>query len=118
MTTQEICFLQQQVILLKEYLIQSFLISVAVKIEVLGYDHIPDKLNALEEFVNTSTVIPLDELLINQTIIFRRKYKKVKLGDSIIAAKAILHGLILVTRNVVDFRNVKGLKIINPWDKI
>lgn len=34
--------------------------------------------------------------------------------DMLIAATSMVHGLILVTRNVADF-DVSGLKILNPW---
>ncbi len=34
--------------------------------------------------------------------------------DAFIAATALVHGLIVVTRNVKDFQNT-GVKIINPW---
>ena len=36
--------------------------------------------------------------------------------DSLIAATAIGHGLIVVTRNVADFSNMAGLKLYNPWE--
>jgi predicted nucleic acid-binding protein len=35
--------------------------------------------------------------------------------DSLIAATALVHGMTLVTRNVVDFQS-SGVTIINPWD--
>jgi predicted nucleic acid-binding protein len=39
------------------------------------------------------------------------------LGDSLIAASARVHGLIVVTRNVKDFDpfQIRGLRIFNPW---
>lgn len=86
-----------------------FLISVAVKIEVLGFDDLPDKLTAMEEFVNAATVLPLDDAVTQQTILLRRQYKKLKLGDAIIAATALVHKLILITRNMNDFKAIKGL---------
>jgi len=36
--------------------------------------------------------------------------------DSLIAATAITYRAILLTRNVNDFDNIKGLELINPWD--
>lgn len=39
------------------------------------------------------------------------------LADCLIAATALEHRLQLVTRNVADFDDVEGLKIVNPWDE-
>jgi predicted nucleic acid-binding protein len=35
--------------------------------------------------------------------------------DSLIAATAVVHDLILITRNVNDFENT-GIEIVNPWE--
>jgi predicted nucleic acid-binding protein len=92
-----------------------FLISVATKIEVLGFNDVPTKLLAMEEFVNTSKVLILDELVTNQTIELRRNYKKLKLGDAIIAATALVHNLTLISRNVSDFKNITDLQVLDPY---
>lgn len=34
--------------------------------------------------------------------------------DAFIAATALVHGMIVVTRNVADFKST-GVKIVNPW---
>jgi len=57
----------------------------------------------------------LTEEIERQTIRIR-KTKKIKLPDAIIAATAITHNLTLVTRNTDDFKNISGLKILNPFD--
>ena len=36
--------------------------------------------------------------------------------DCLTAATALEHRLALVTRNVTDFEDVDGLKIVNPWN--
>lgn len=35
--------------------------------------------------------------------------------DSMIAATALSHGLIVVTRNTGDFAAIQGLQLLNPW---
>lgn len=35
--------------------------------------------------------------------------------DSLIAATAITNDLVLVTRNIKDFKNIKTIELFNPW---
>ncbi len=93
-----------------------FLISVAVKIEVLGFDDIPSKMKAMEDFIGMATVMALDEIVTQKAIMLRRKYKKLKLGDAIIAATVLVNGFILISRNTKDFENIGGLSCINPYE--
>ena len=81
---------------------------------MLGFNAIPAKLIALEEFINTAKVLSLDESITKQTIQLRRQYKKIKLGDAIIAATALVYDLTLITRNTKDFNTINGLKTIDP----
>lgn len=37
------------------------------------------------------------------------------IADGLIAATALVHGLVIVTRNVADFQEV-GVAVINPWE--
>lgn len=39
------------------------------------------------------------------------------LADCLIASTALEYGLLLVTRNVSDFEDIEGLKVVNPWDE-
>ena len=95
-----------------------FIISVVVKIEVLGFDDLAKKMLKLEEFVNTATILSLDDAITKQTIFLRRQHKKLKLGDAIIAATAMVHNLTLITRNAADFKNIAKLNIIDPHNII
>jgi predicted nucleic acid-binding protein len=40
---------------------------------------------------------------------------KRQMADSLIAATALVHDLIVVTRNVGDFAST-GVRLLNPWD--
>lgn len=91
-----------------------FIISVAVEIEVLTYHETPDKMPLIEEFVNLATILPLDTAVTKKAIELRRNQRKLKLGDAIIGATAVVHNLILVTNNVKDFNNIQDLQVIDP----
>jgi hypothetical protein len=85
-------------------------LSVIDKIELLGFSGVS---KIIVELVDTAIVIGLTDAIIQRTIAIR-KLKKIKLPGAIIAATAIEHKLQVITRNVTDFQNIKGLKIINP----
>ena len=93
---------------------EEFIISVAVEIEVLNYHETPDKMPLIEEFINLATILPLDKVVAKKVIELRRDKRKLKLGDAIIAATAIVHQLTLMTNNTKDFIKVDGLQIIDP----
>lgn len=59
--------------------------------------------------------LAVDDTVVEQTISIRKK-RKIHLPDAIIAATATLNNYILVTRNIKDFDNIKGLRLINPHD--
>jgi predicted nucleic acid-binding protein len=55
-----------------------------------------------------ASILPIDELVIEKTISVRQN-KKIALGDAIIAATALVHDLVLISRNTSDFINIPGL---------
>ena len=89
-------------------------ISVITKIEVLGYNAPPKDQKLLDDFVDSSVLLELNNEIINQTIDLRKSFA-IKIPDAIIAATAIALRFDLVTRNENDFKNIPGLKIVNPW---
>lgn len=50
--------------------------------------------------------------------IYSKKGKKPPAIDSLLAATAIVHNLILVTANIKDFSPISELKLFSPWEKI
>lgn len=90
-------------------------VSVITKIEVLSYN--PDKednYQILIDLFESAAVFGLNEEIVDKTIRLRQK-QKIKLPDAVIAATALVNGLSLISRNTKDFKNVKGLEIIDPF---
>lgn len=79
-------------------------ISVITKIEVLAFNAPDEHYQTLNNFINDSVVFDLVSEIINKSIAIRREFKT-KLSDTIIAATAIVNNLILITRNITDFKN-------------
>jgi predicted nucleic acid-binding protein len=90
------------------------LLSSITKIETLGYNFksVEEQIT-METFINGSTVLEINNDIVNKTIELR-KIKKIKLPDAIIAATALVHNLTLITRNTSDFKNIVDLIVIDP----
>lgn len=88
-------------------------VSVITQIEVLGFNAPEEHYQLLEDFINDSIVFQLTDEVI-QCCIQLRKAHKIKLPDALIAATAIVYDLILITRNVSDFKKIAKLKTLNP----
>ena len=88
------------------------LLSVITKIEILSF---PARDRLRMEFVDFATILNLDSDVVNQTINIKKSCK-IKLGDAIIAATAMVHSLTLVTRNIDDFKKIRNITTLNPWE--
>jgi len=89
-------------------------ISEITRLEVLGFHG----LSKIEEVYFTEIflevrILEIDIPTIDEAIRLRRDHK-MKLGDSIVAATALVHGLEVYTRNTADFLKIPELKVINP----
>src|SRR3546814_1248606 len=91
-------------------------ISVITHIEVFGFPEISrteEKL--LNDFVSIALIYPLDIDVAKKSIEIKKK-ARIKLPDAVIAATALIHGLVLIYRNLADFDKITGLKVLNPHD--
>jgi predicted nucleic acid-binding protein len=94
------------------------MISSVTRIEVLGFPKFGmlslERQVQLRTLLTHTTELTLDEEIIQKTIELRQR-KNMKLGDSIIAATALVYGVPLITRNEGDFKHIPSLRVINPF---
>ena len=91
-------------------------ISVITEIELLCWKTPTEEdLLILLDFIENAFVFELETQIKLKTAELR-KARKIKLPDAVIAATALTHNLTLITRNTADFKNIEGLKTINPHD--
>ena len=100
---------------LREFIaLQAPAVSAVSYVEVLGYHKLSDaEKQHFEAFFAEATVLPLSQPVLDQAVTLRQQ-KKITLGDALIAATCLVHGLTLVTHNTDDFRWISGLALVNP----
>jgi predicted nucleic acid-binding protein len=89
-------------------------VSVVTKIEVLGFNAPDQHYQLLIDFMNDATILDLSSNIVDACIDLRKKHK-IKLPDAIIASTALVHNSIVITRNILDFKNIEGLQVIDPY---
>ena len=97
-------------------LIEQPIISAITEIELLCWKSATEKdFENLKNFIKSILVIELEQPIKFKTAEIRKNHKT-KLPDAIIAATAIVHDLVLISRNAIDFNNIDGLKVIDPFN--
>jgi predicted nucleic acid-binding protein len=97
-----------------EVIDKEYSLSIISRIELYASSKLTERDEAtLDVFTDQSSILNINDSIIDKTIELRRKYKT-KLPDAIIAATAIVNDLTLISRNTSDFKNIQGLKVIDP----
>jgi predicted nucleic acid-binding protein len=93
-------------------------VSAISYVEVLGYHKLTasDKEDFIE-FFGTALIISVSQPVLEQAVALRQQ-RRMSLGDSIIAATALLNDLTLVTANVTDFHWIDNIKLMNPLTEL
>jgi hypothetical protein len=90
-------------------------VSAVSYVEVLGYHKLGPEKKHLETFFEAAPILPIsDDVIIQATKL--RQIKNLTLGDSLIAATALVYNRTLVTRNDKDFLWIPGLTVLNPFE--
>ncbi|MDA3880694.1 MAG: type II toxin-antitoxin system VapC family toxin [Prolixibacteraceae bacterium] len=90
-------------------------ISVISKIEVLGFNASDEHYEIISCFINDCCIIDMSDNVVEKCIEIRKNYK-IKLPDAIIASTALAQNMVLITRNISDFKNIQRLKVVNPHE--
>ena len=88
-------------------------VSIVTKIEVLGFNAPEQHYKTLSNFISDATVLDLTNNVVEMSIEIRKKHRT-KFPDAIIAATALVYDLVLISRNISDFKNINELKVIDP----
>ena len=89
-------------------------VSIITNVELFATKNISaEEYELLEKFTAISKIYPVTEDL-KELVVRIRRDNRLKLPDAIIAATALAHHLILITRNTADFKNVRDLQVIDP----
>ena len=89
-------------------------VSVISYIEAFGYQNLTEEENQqLARIFQRTRILSLTDTIAQQAVSLRQQ-RRMGLGDAIIAATAIVHGLTLVTHNTEDFRRIGELELLDP----
>ena len=91
-------------------------VSALSYVEVLGYHQLTEESRLyFEEFFRIVEVLPISQAVLDRAVALRQM-RRMTLGDSIIAATALVYNRTLVTRNIEDFQWIAELTLLNPFD--
>ncbi len=106
---------KESMLFLNKILDEKPIISIITMIETLGYNFKSiDEQIIMETFINASTILNISDNIVDKTITIK-KIKKIKIPDAIIAATALHNDLVLITRNLADFKNIEELEVTDPY---
>ena len=88
-------------------------ISQITFVEVLSFSFSEESERDVRELLSTFDIVDVTQAVSNQAI-KNRKLKKIKIPDNIIASTAMVNNLVLVTRNVKDFKMLE-VEVFNPF---
>lgn len=89
-------------------------ISFITQIELLSWKADKKSEEAIASFVENCEIKGISSEIIKHSVKIRR-VNKLRTPDAIIAGTALAFNYKVVTSNIKDFDNIKGLKVVNPY---
>ncbi|MFO7905757.1 MAG: type II toxin-antitoxin system VapC family toxin [Pirellulaceae bacterium] len=90
--------------------------SAISRLELFGFPDLkPEDEGKLQKLLGFCAEVTVSSDVIDRAIALRKE-KTIKAPDAIVAATALVANATLVTRNTDDFKTIKGLSILNPFD--
>ena len=90
-------------------------VSAISYVEVLGYHRLTQHdREYFEDFFAASLIFPISNAVLEQAVRLRQ-IRRIALGDALVAATALAHNSMLVTRNTDDFDWIENLRLLNPF---
>ena len=91
--------------------------SIISRLELFGYPDLrPGDEARLKELLACFSELGVTTEVVDRAIEIRRERRRIKIPDAIVAASALVMDAKLATRNTADFRGIKGLQVINPFE--
>jgi toxin FitB len=89
-------------------------VSVISYVEVLGYHRLTEQdRRYFEDFFIAAPALHISTDILERATRLRQE-RAIGLGDALIGATALVHGLELLTANTDDFQWISGMRISNP----
>jgi toxin FitB len=89
-------------------------VSVISYVEVLGYHRLTEQdRRYFEDFFIAAPLLQISTEILERATQLRQE-RPIGLGDALIGATALVHGLQLLTANTEDFQWISDLRISNP----
>src|SRR5258706_7034153 len=89
-------------------------VSVISYVEVLGFHRLTAEDQQLfRRFFASAETFPVTFPILDQAVTLRQQ-RRMSLGDSLIAATALVQNRTLLTRNLDDFRWIPDLRLLDP----
>ena len=89
-------------------------VSAISYVEVLGFHRLtPDDQQSFRRFFGSAEIFQVTPPILERAVTLRQ-LRRMSLGDSLIAATALVHNRTLLTRNLDDFRWIADLPLLDP----